>query len=434
MMNCPLYEFYIHSPKEIVIKEKERELSAEDMEQFVEGMALTLLNLNMKAKDRIAIKASLHVKTIVFMLACLRLGVEVCLLNPRFDNHCLKKWGARFVDLESLTLEKGVCSLYQCDENQIAFLLETSGSTGNSKIAALSLNNFKQNASYVNLALNFQCRDSWALNLPLNHVGGLSIIFRCLLGFGKIFLGPQEESSTFVSVVPTHVYRHFYKEAVLKADHFLIGGAPLPHSLYEMLKKQSHSFFYSYGMTEMASLVSLDRSLSHCCGQVLPKRELRINQNQEILVKGDCLFLGYWTPEEGLKKSTDHDGWFHTGDLGLFDDKGNLYVKGRKDNLFICGGENIQPEEIEQIVHQIFRVEEAVVVPLEDVEFGFKPAICLSEYIPLSLIQEKLLEFLPKYKIPVSLYLIDSFHLKRQRNALKKTIHESPQTFPHFVK
>ncbi len=74
---------------------------------------------------------------------------------------------------------------------------------------------------------------------------------------------------------------------------------------------------------------------------------------------------------------TDKAGWFHSGDLGCFDKEGYLIVSGRKDNLFISGGENIQPEEIEEQIRNIPGVEEAVVVPVNDPEFGQRPVAIL---------------------------------------------------------
>jgi O-succinylbenzoic acid--CoA ligase len=105
---------------------------------------------------------------------------------------------------------------------------------------------------------------------------------------------------------------------------------------------------------------------------VLPHREVSISEGGEILVRGETLFAGYVEGEE-VHSPLDAGGWFHTRDLGELDEDGYLRVRGREDNMFISGGENVQPEEVEEALCRLDGVEEAVVVPLEDEEFGTRP-------------------------------------------------------------
>ena len=113
--------------------------------------------------------------------------------------------------------------------------------------------------------------------------------------------------------------------------------------------------------------------------------------------------MGYFA-EDKIEPSTDAEGWYHTGDLGTLDANGYLHVKGRKDNLFISGGENIQPEEIEQALGQLDGVRRAVVVPVPDDEFGFRPvAFILGEAEP-AMLGTALRQSLPGFKIPVAFY------------------------------
>jgi O-succinylbenzoic acid--CoA ligase len=135
--------------------------------------------------------------------------------------------------------------------------------------------------------------------------------------------------------------------------------------------------FVSYGSTEMASQITTTGEKDRLkkwktAGKVLSHRNVKISQQGEILVKGKTLYKGYIQSGK-LKKVTDKTGWFHSGDLGQLDKDGYLTVFGRKDNMFISGGENIQPEEIEQCIRNIAGVEEVVVVPVEDREFGMRP-------------------------------------------------------------
>jgi len=136
----------------------------------------------------------------------------------------------------------------------------------------------------------------------------------------------------------------------------------------------------------------------------LPFRQLMIAADGEILVRGETLFQGYGQGGGGLL-TLDADGWYPTGDLGRLDDGGFLHVTGRKDNLFISGGENIQPEEIEAALQQLDGVAQAVVVPVSDVAFGFRPvAFVQGEGVRLDGLAARLVPTLPKYMIPVAFY------------------------------
>src|SRR3712207_445663 len=107
-------------------------------------------------------------------------------------------------------------------------------------------------------------------------------------------------------------------------------------------------------------------------GRPLPHREVAVSGGGEILVRGETLFAGY-VEGDPVRRPLDADGWFHTGDLGALDENGYLGVRGRRDNLFVSGGENIQPEEIEEALSGLDGVQDAVVVPVPDLEFGAHP-------------------------------------------------------------
>ena len=107
-------------------------------------------------------------------------------------------------------------------------------------------------------------------------------------------------------------------------------------------------------------------------GRPLAFRELSVAADGEILVRGRTLFRGY-VEETGIRPARDASGWFHTGDLGRLDADGRLVVSGRRDTMFISGGENIHPEEIEREILRFPGVLEAIVAPVPDPEFGARP-------------------------------------------------------------
>ncbi|UCG61146.1 MAG: AMP-binding protein, partial [Candidatus Zixiibacteriota bacterium] len=170
--------------------------------------------------------------------------------------------------------------------------------------------------------------------------------------------------------------------------------------------------FTTYGLTEMASQVTTtapqdDRERLYTSGRVLKHREIRISNDREILVKGKTLFTGYVT-QTGIETPFDGAGWFATGDLGRVDADGYLVVTGRKDNMFVSGGENIYPEEIEEAIRQLAGVDDVIVVPVDDEKFGQRP-VAFVKYVPgkersPEILLKELGKHLPKFKIPTSIH------------------------------
>ncbi len=323
-----------------------------------------------------------------------------------------------------------------------AALLFTSGSTALPKIAVLSLSNLLSNAAPLAKWLGLRIGDRWLLNLPLYHVGGIGILIRSTLALATVVLDEKDPEITHISAVPAQLYR---KSPVYKNLRcLLIGGAPIS-SFPEHLP-----CYLSYGLTEMGSLVTVGaksffpQPQSRCdfgvpLGFPLPERELRLSPTGapkdasslgkgkigEILVRGKCLFEGYW--EEGrISKPFDQDSWFATGDLGRMSDDG-LTVLGRIDWQFISGGENIQPEEIEQQLLLLPDVFEAAVVPVDDPEFGKRPLAVLvasTRAKDPAYLKSALLEHLPKFKIPIRFLFINDELPKNGHKINRKAIAE----------
>ncbi len=270
------------------------------------------------------------------------------------------------------------------DLDQRATYLYTSGSSGNPKIACHTLKNHVLSAQGSHAKIPLNENSCWSLSLPLYHVGGLGILFRCYLAKAKVLLSKNWSRATHLSLVPTQLYR-FRRDGVELSQTILLGGAPLP-------SLSSPTILPTYGMTEMSSQIVTGHTLH-------PHAEMTLTPDREIWVRGGVLFQGY-LHENGLHLPLNSQGWFETGDLGLWKE-GRFEIIGRKDNLFISGGENIQPEEIEAAIRDHCGLEEAIVIPLKDEEFGFRPGVFLKDPSLLPLIQSKLIHILPKFKIPI---------------------------------
>ncbi len=298
-----------------------------------------------------------------------------------------------------------------------AIAVFTSGSTGRPKAALHTFGNHYFSALGSNENISLSPGDVWLHSLPLYHVGGLSILFRCLLAGAAMALpepgasigrGIIESGATHVSLVATQLRRLLNDEG--EADlsgvkAMLLGGSAMPESLIAEAHRRSLPVHTSYGLTEMSSQATTTRPDAgvedlRTSGEALPYREVSVADGDgEVLVRGETLFAGY-VEGGGLSRPFDDDGWFHTKDLGRMDDEGRLTIFGRKDNLFISGGENIQPEEVEEALRRMPGVEDAVVVPVADEEFGFRPVAFVRGGISPEELRAFLGGSLPRFAVP----------------------------------
>lgn len=148
---------------------------------------------------------------------------------------------------------------------------------------------------------------------------------------------------------------------------FISGGAALSGETELFFKRLGYAVVQGYGMTETASLVSLNhpfRATEGSVGKVLPGREFRLAEDGEILVRGENVAAGYW--EAGELKPTGEGGWLHTGDLGEIDAEGSLRFRGRKKSVIVTpAGMNVYPEDLEAALLKQDGIRGCVVVPLE---------------------------------------------------------------------
>jgi o-succinylbenzoate---CoA ligase len=399
--------------------------------------------------DRAALYLSKDEHYLVLFLALIRAGCITCPLStrlpPRGVAPLLKKAACRVLISSDENLpgatdagvrklhpevlfadEPGARDLPQPSEelrlalDRPATIVFTSGSTGVPKAVLHTFGNHYYSAKGSNANIALAPGDRWLHSLPLYHVGGLSILFRCLLAGAAIVLPESDVSlgaaiadglATHVSLVSTQLLRLLREEDFdpgrLRA--ILLGGGQIPASLVDEAVGHRLPVYTSYGLTEMASQVTATppgASLEelHTSGRLLPHREISISDDGEILVKGETLFAGY-VEGDVIDRPLDADGWFHTRDLGELDAEGYLRVRGRKDNLFISGGENVQPEEIEEALCRVEGVEEAVVVPVPDAEFGARPvAFVRKDDGEPGDLARALEPVLPRFKIPVAFH------------------------------
>ncbi|WP_394202570.1 o-succinylbenzoate--CoA ligase [Shewanella waksmanii] len=267
----------------------------------------------------------------------------------------------------------------------------TSGSSGSPKGAVHCLNNHIASARGSAELIDIVARDAWLLSLPLFHIGGLAIVNRCALAGAAIVLPAGELSLveqldaapiTHLSLVATQLIGLLKDkpERVQQLKALLLGGGAINSELTAQLSRLGCRAYTSYGMTEMSSQITTGDASQQGSGKLLNYRQLTL-VNHKIYVKGDTLFKGYLYPSDERSSHAhpwhcpvDKDGWFDTQDRGEWLDDGQLNILGRSDNMFICGGENIQPEEIEQALCCHPDIDEAIVFAIADDKFGNLPA------------------------------------------------------------
>ncbi|MCF8382991.1 MAG: o-succinylbenzoate--CoA ligase [Chlorobium sp.] len=300
-------------------------------------------------------------------------------------------------------------------------IIHTSASSGTPKAALHSFGNHWYSALGAARNMQLESGDCWLLSLPLFHIGGYAVLFRALASGSAVAVPDPQESLersierypvTHLSLVPTQLFRLLDNPAALprlrKLKAVLLGGSAVPAPLLEKSIREEIPIYLSYGSTEMCSQIATTpapvRFVEENSGKPLPWRDISIAGDGEILVKGACLFQGYLVGGKPVLR-LDDGGWFHTGDTGSLDDSGNLRVFGRKDNMFIAGGENLHPEEIEEALTAIEGIEEALVVPLRDREYGQRPVAFIKTATPESpsedTINESMLNRAGRLKTPV---------------------------------
>jgi o-succinylbenzoate---CoA ligase len=455
---CPLRAAALSAPDAPAIIGSQGTITYDELDGRVSTAAFRLREL--EPGSRVALYLPKDERYVTLMLAVIRAGHVACPVSDRLpprdvarlleraacaavisDDELLRTAGTGLHGLKPEPLLEGDRQREKPEHiplNRPATIVFTSGSTGTPKAALHTFGNHYYNALGSNANIALRPDDRWLHSLPLYHVGGISILFRCLLAGAKIALPRQgtpigesiaDFGATHVSLVSTQLLRLLQEDTDLGGlEAVLMGGGPVSASLVDEAVSRGLPIHTSYGLTEMASQVTTTppgASLEalRTAGRVLPNRQVSISEVGEILVRGATLFAGY-VEDENLDLPVDTDGWFHTGDLGELDEDGYLRVLGRRDNLFISGGENIQPEKIEEVLCQLDGIDEAVVVPVPDPEFGHRPvAFVRTEGDEPGDLAPKLREFLPGFEIPTA------FHpwpenaqrgMKPDRNALRE--------------
>jgi O-succinylbenzoic acid--CoA ligase len=425
-------------------------LDYDDLRAAIAGTARRLRENGVATSDRVGIYLQPDWRYLVLLLASISAGIVINPLNTHLPMPAIKAHldqikttkllatasmstpeelsGIQIIEAGDVIDKSQVpyedIAIPQVPLNQAATIIFTSGSTGRPKAVLHTFGNHYWSALGSNENIRLSPGDRWLLSLPLYHVSGLSILFRCMVSGATVVVPPPELNLeeaiecygiTHISMVSTQLLRMMQSETGLrllgKLRAILLGGSAMPRAALDEAYARNLPIYVSYGLSEMASQITTTPSPTppdkrYTSGRLLPYREIKVGDDGQILVKGKTLFAGYVEGSE-VVILIDEDGWFRTGDLGQIDTDGYLTVIGRRDNMFISGGENIQPEEIEAALLQIPDIEQVVVVPVSNVEWGFRSAafVKLKQGELNSQALRPLLESrLPRFKIPSVFY------------------------------
>ncbi|MGL5451449.1 MAG: AMP-binding protein [Aeromonas sp.] len=404
---CPVRRWAQLTPDHIAIRGIIH-LSYRQLDLRLNSVCQQLRDAGLQRGDHLAAVVRGKLEDVLLAWACVRSGVVFCPLNPAFP---LTKQGelAALLDaaafwsagdipagpwlslLLDFTREACASALPACEHewplhaHQLNNMILTSGSSGTPKAVVHRLSNHLASANGAARMIPLDAECGWLLSLPLFHVGGYAILFRVFLAGAAVVLDQRERSLkerleclpiTHLSLVPTQLWRLLaegFDPARTRLRELLLGGAAIPQPLVSRLCAMGLEPKVSYGLSEMGSQVcTAVPSDAGVVGYPLVGREVYI-KDQEVCVRGATLFAGYYQLGE-LVLPLDCEGWFHTRDKGHFTATGALVVEGRLDNLFISGGENIQPEAIEQRLVDHPAIAQALVIPVPSDEWGQRPA------------------------------------------------------------
>ena len=345
-----------------------------------------LLQQGVTAQSAVAFCGKNSEQILFLYLAVIQLGAKILGINPAFPQEKREELCRVYsVDFCYQTedihyFEAKVLPEHKANFTKAATMTLTSGSTGLPKAVVHNVSAHLANAEGVCALMNFGKDQSWLLSLPLYHVSGQGIVWRWLYAGATLVL-PKEDfyqsigEVSHVSLVPTQLQRWFdyltEHPQPIQTQAVLLGGTQIPVKLTLALNELGILSYSGYGMTEMASTVFAKQSDGKIgVGQPLLGRSFKL-VNEEAWIKGVGLAMGYWR-NGCVDPLTNAEGWFQTKDKGQWLDD-ELVIQGRLDNMFISGGENIQPEEIEKVIAQSDLVKQVFVLPKRDEEFGQRP-------------------------------------------------------------
>lgn len=337
----------------------------------------------------------------------------------------------------------------RCDEltlEDIHLLIHTGGTTGLPKGGMISHGTMLFNAMNEIVTWGLSHTDSTHLLLPLFHTGGWNLLTLPLLhAGGRVLINKQfdpklslrmihEQKTTFVFGAAT-IFRMMIDQPEFETVDFssvkwiMAGAAPTPLNIMARFWNKGIRFVLGYGMTEAGpnnlsvpaefitseemreKYASVGKPMYLTLAKIIDDagNELGDDEVGELIWSGPQIFSGYWNNEQETAK-TLRDGWVYTGDMAKRDKDGYYYIVGRKKNMFISGGENVFPPEIEKVLYELPEVYEVCVIGVPDEKWGEVGKAIISLRPGASLTREQVLKHLTaklaRFKVPAYIQFV----------------------------
>jgi long-chain acyl-CoA synthetase len=397
------------------------------------GAVVVPMNILFKAREIEYLLSNSEAKVLITVASCLETVRQV--RNKLFKLEKVIALGLEDQEKDALSFGKFIGKFsdqffgVDLSLDDTATILYTSGTTGNPKGAMLTHRNLYMNAEYY--AEGLGANENWVgiCLLPLSHLLSLAAGQFVLFGRGATlhvmerFVAEQaamiiaKHKVNYTFAVPT-VYAMFLtlpdepQYDLRSLEVCITTGAMTPLDLRKRFEEKfSCKTIQAYGQVESSPVITMDRldkpRKFESVGYPLPHLEVKIvddedrplppNQHGQICARGHCVMKGYWKNPEGTGEAI-RDGWLHTGDIGMIDGEGYVYIFDRKKDMIICGGYNIYPIEIENLLYEHPKVLEASVVAVPDERLGeipkayivLKPGETASEQEIMDYVKERL--------------------------------------------
>jgi fatty-acyl-CoA synthase len=419
------------TPRKTALAERNggRRWSYEDLSAEADRWAAALREMGIERGDRVAVLAANRAELVHLFFACGRLGCALVPLNwrlapselgqiikdakpalllaePAFAAGITGDWTE--VDemrrrAEIAPAAPGVGALHSeaPDPETPWLILYTSGSTGTPKGAILPHRQILYNALATCSGWQLSAADVAPISTPLFHTGGWNVFATPLWFAGgtvvlfegfeaeEFLTGLAEAGCTMALTVPTQLLMLTESPGwgmpLPRLRAFISGGAPCPGPLAASVRAAGYGFREGYGLTEcgpncFATTDAIAASRPGSVGLPIPFLEIRLEGEDggeagagepgEILLRGPQLFAGYLGRPELTAAAIDAEGWLRTGDLAQRGEDGIHRICGRRKEMFISGGENVYPGEVEAALCEMAGVQEAVVVGVPDARWG----------------------------------------------------------------
>jgi len=452
------------TPARVAIDYHDRNVLYGELDEAANSLASSFIERGLQRGDRVATLTGNTPEHVAVFFACARLGLTLAPLSWRLaapelafqlddSEPALFLVEAEYSELagetdhafEPLQIPAGGGPTRDLAEDDDALLLVyTSGTTGKPKGALLThANCFWTNVGF-DVATGISGDDVVLQVLPQFHCGGWNV--QALLSWWKgarvvlertfepdrcLELIEQKGVTTTMGVPANYLFMsqspRFANADLSSLRRAVVGGAPMPLALLETWRDRGVEIVQGYGLTEAAPNVlclppeDAVRKAGYA-GKPYPQVEVALSDEGELLVRGPNVFAGYWRNPEATVE-TMVDGWLRTGDLAERDDEGYYRISGRLKEMYISGGENVYPAEVEDALLALDGVADAAVLGVPDERWGevgvafvvLEPGVCLTAEDVLESCRARLARF----KVPASVRFLDELPRSGMNKVLK---------------